>query len=160
MKCRAVRAWMLTDETPQRAPARVRRHLQRCPRCRKRYGRVVRLIHEVQQVPLPSGDCPARTALFQRLAALPGPAPSVEPAPPVLRPARSAGYWARWAVAAAVLLLSFGTGVFILTCKGDPRQPSPPDSSPTATAPTERPLEDRLLDQHLRLTEAEGAAEQ
>jgi len=60
-----------------------------------------------------------------------------------------------------VLLLSFGTGLFLLTRNGDnPRQPSPSDSPSTATAPTERPLEDRLLEQHLLLTEAEGPAEQ
>src|SRR5262245_27359609 len=161
MKCRAVRAWMLTDETPQRAPSPVRRHLQRCSRCRKRYGRLVRLIHEVRELPLPSGDCPARTELLQRLAALPAPAPSVEASPPVLRPTRGAGGRARWAVAAAVLLLAFGTGLILFTRKGgNPQQPSPPDSPSTATVPAERPLEDRLLEQHLRLAEAEGPAEQ
>src|SRR5262249_38317570 len=161
MKCRAVRAWMLTDETPQRAPSPVRRPLQRCSRCRTRYGRLVRLIHEVRELPLPSGDCPARTELLQRLAALPAPAPSVEASPPVLRPTRSAGGRARWAVAAAVLLLTFGTGLILFTRQGgNPQQPSPPDSPSTATVPAERPLEDRLLEQHLRLAEAEGPAEQ
>ena len=36
MKCRAAKVWMLTAELPQRPPAEVRRHAQRCPRWRRR----------------------------------------------------------------------------------------------------------------------------
>ncbi|MBI1916557.1 MAG: hypothetical protein HYS12_17750 [Planctomycetes bacterium] len=155
MKCRAVRAWMLTDETPQRPPPRLRRHLQRCPRCRKRYGRLVRLIHEVQEVPLPSTDCPARMQLLERLAAV----PSSAPPPVILRPPRRVAFVGRW-VAAAVLLLTIGTGLLVLNRKrNDPPQPWP-SPAPTATAPAERPLEDRVLQQHLRLAEADGPTEQ
>src|SRR5262249_44337429 len=156
MKCRAVRAWMLTDETPQRPPSRLRRHLQRCPRCRKLYGRLVRLIHEVQEAPLPSADCPARTQLLARLAAAPRPAPPIG-----LRPPHRVVSRTRWVAAAAVLLLTAGTGLVVLN-RSEQRDVSLPNGTQGADAPrsAERPLEDRLLQQHLRLAEAKGPAEQ
>src|SRR5262249_49993608 len=52
-----------------------------------------------------------------------------------------------------------GMGLLVLNHKQNDRLESSSNSTPT-TAPAERPLEGRLLQQHLRLAEAEGPAEQ
>src|SRR5206468_12822081 len=52
MTCNEVENWMLADETPNRPSEEVRRHLRSCAGCRERFGRLVRLIHEVHTAPM------------------------------------------------------------------------------------------------------------
>jgi hypothetical protein len=166
MRCRAVQAWMLGDETPQRPPREVRRHLQRCARCRQRYGRLVRILHEVRLLPSPAADCPAKARLLAALVATPPPTSSPASAPPLPRmmPPRQpvpvrAVQWRRW-VAAAVLLLAIGLGLLALARKG----PTPIEPIATAPAPSTSPsrgaLEERVLEQHLRLAEDPAPGEE
>jgi hypothetical protein len=150
---------MLSDETPQRPPPKVRRHLQHCPRCRKRYARVVRLIHEIEQQPLPD----TRAAQARFLESLP-PRPALETqagpvliAPPRRVPRRS---WTRW-LQAAMLLIGFGLGWAALPLLR--QAPKPESNKPVVRSPRpkeQRQLEDRILEQHLQLAEAQKPAEQ
>lgn len=153
MKCRPVRVWMLSDETPQRPPPRVRRHLQHCPRCRKRYSRVVRLIHETQKTPLPDTSA-AQARFLQNLPPRSGP---VLAAPPRLVPRRR---WVRW-LQAAMVLIGFGLGWAALPLLKVLHPPEPQKSVARASRPKEqRQLEDRILEQHLKLAEAQEPVEQ
>ena len=158
MKCRAAKVWMLTAELPQRPPAEVRRHVQRCPRCRRRYARLVRLIREVQQRPLP--DCGAAQARFLRCLPPPALAPLVlATTPPTAAPPRRQRRHARRWLQVAVVLLGFGVTWFVLSLKQSTRSTPPAAVKPAPAARTQPPLEERLLEQHLRLAEAEEPAE-
>src|SRR5262245_27248604 len=156
MKCRAARAWMLAAETPQRPPPPVRRHLQSCRRCRRRFARLLRLLHAVEQAPLPPLDAGVRATILDQL-----PPPPVAPAPappePVSGPRRRARPW-QVATAAALVLAAGAVWLALATRDPGRRTVPPPPRPPTALPPPT--LEDRVLEQHLRLAESREPAEQ
>src|SRR5947208_5820011 len=106
MNCRDVETWMMSDETPQRPSSEVRRHLRSCASCRGRFGRLVRLIHQVSEAPLPSVPPAARDRLLAqlepRIATIPLPAP-VPVAIPL--PQTHSLAWRRWGRLAAAAML-------------------------------------------------------
>lgn len=145
MTCHDLETWMMTDETPQRPSSEVRRHLRSCAVCRKQYGRLVRLIHEVAEYPLPPVPAKSRDKL---LACLQPRSNVVTLATPVatlpLPKTRNWKRWGQWA-AAAVLFLSLGLGLALLT--------RPREQPPEAKTEPLKPLEERILDRHLVLSE-------
>jgi hypothetical protein len=143
MKCHEVETWMLTDETPNRPSAEVRSHLRSCAACRRNFGRLVRLIHEVSNAPLPPVPAAAREKLLSSLEPRPAVLPMAVPVQPVSRPKRwQTQPWMRWS-AAAVLFLGLGLGLALLVRPA--RQPSAPVA--------QGPVEDRVLARHLVLSE-------
>src|SRR5215212_3403088 len=106
MNCHEVDTWMLTDETPNRPPADVRSHLRSCAGCRRNFGRLVRLIHEVSTAPLPPIPAAARDKLLLSLE----PLPVAIPLNPLPQPASGLPKrwqtqpWMRWAAAAVLFL--------------------------------------------------------
>ncbi len=151
MKCHEVEAWMLADETPNRPPAEVRRHLRSCAGCRRGFGRLVRLIHEVSTAPLPATSVAARDRLLAQLE--PRPATIPLPAPARTKP-RTPRIWlahplARWA-AAAMLFLGLGLGLAYIT---RPRSADSRTRSANNAETVSGPVEDRVLSRHLVLSE-------
>ncbi len=152
MTCHDVEAWMLSVESPNRPSAEVRRHIRSCAACRRAFGRLVRLIHEVSTAPLPPVSPGARDRLLTRIASLPATLPLPEPAAPTRKslPWKQVVHspWARYA-AAAVLFLALGVGLAFLARSrqgSDGPRPERADRQPEA-------VEDRVLVHHLVLAE-------
>jgi hypothetical protein len=158
MTCNEVENWMLTDETPNRPSAEVRRHLRSCAGCRRGYGRLVRLIHEVHTAPLPPLPPVVKERILTQLEPRTPAAPAIVPiavaqAQPVALPMPHRRWrWQRWHgwAAAALLCLALGFGLARLARKG-PEQPEPEVPGPDAGYLA---VEDRLLERHLELAEA------
>ncbi len=151
MKCHEVEAWMLSDETPNRPPAEVRSHLRSCAGCRRSFGRLVRLIHEVSNAPLPPVPVAARQNLLAQLAPRPATLPLSAPTQPRPLPRKNwvAHSWTRWA-AAAVLFLALGLG---LAYMARPRPDGPLLGGDTPSEIVQGPVEDRVVARHLVLSE-------
>src|SRR4051812_16860566 len=110
MNCHDLESWMMSAETPQRPSSEVRRHLRSCAGCRRRFGRLVRLIPEGSAAPLPLVPAAARDRLLARLEPRPAVIPLATPvALPLPRARPLPGQ--RWGRLAAAALLFIGLGL-------------------------------------------------
>jgi len=141
MDCPEVQEWLLRSDLPEAGtgPADVAGHLEHCAACREFGARLTRLEEAVQAMPAPEGADAARRAFLKRLA----PATAARQAARL----RFAHHLARWgpALAAALLLLAAGIGIWLLT-----------GGAQTAEAAT---VLDQLVDWNLELADAAAPAE-
>src|SRR5205823_9265043 len=139
----------------------VRRHLRSCAGCRERFGRLVRLIHEVHTAPLQPIPPATRAHIVAQLAPLPVAIPlAVAQAQPVAvavplaaRRWQMPRHWYGWA-AAAVLCLVVGVGLVALLRSG---KGQPEEDRKTYDA-GHLAVEDRVLERHLELAETRDPA--
>jgi hypothetical protein len=142
MDCPEVQEWLLRSDLPEvgTGPADVAGHLEHCAACREFGARLTRLEEAVQAIPAPEGADAARRAFLKRLA----PATAARQAARL----RFAHHLARWgpALAAALLLMAAGTGIWLFTTGG----------AQTAEAAT---VLDQLVDWNLELADADALAD-
>lgn len=162
MLCLDVESWMLNDETPNRPPEEVRRHVRSCAACRKRFGQLVRLLHEVHEEPLPVVSSAAKSQLLLRLEPRQAPMAIPVTVPMPTRRSKLPPVWMRWA-AAAVLCIAFGFGLsqFLKNAgknDDDRAQKDDDDDRDEPKKPEQKDLaqlgvEERVLTRHLILAE-------
>jgi hypothetical protein len=162
MNCKEAYVCLLTSERPAAPPLELGRHLLRCPQCRSRQARLLRLEGEVHEL---NGELRGPTPVArQELLAQLGPQ-SVQPIPIGAqdeRPGRRDPYaWVGWvAVAgvAAVVMLSLGLGLgwSLSLLVG---RPGTPLAGRPAAAPQES-LVARILESDLKLAEVSTSKDQ
>jgi hypothetical protein len=163
MRCRHAQLWLLTTRPGAPRPATLRRHLQRCARCRRHDADLSTLDRRVRSLPVPPGDPDGPARCKEALARLPQQAPA-----PAAKPRRpwSAVRWIAWPAAAAILV---ALGGFVGRMTGPPAAAKAKiEPSPIAPVAAVVALKPRLrtdavvcvLDQDLRLAGGGTAPEQ
>jgi hypothetical protein len=149
MKCREVRLWLLTARAQEPLPADLSRHLDGCPRCRRRQEQLARIDEQMRRLTPPPSDAAAgKAGLWRRLDQAPR------------RPPRRLPWRLLAAALAASLLLGLGLGLGWMLKPAGPAQSSPPLVQKPPAPDAGRPLASRLAEQDVRLAAALGVEEQ